>query len=117
MNEQLLTIILATITVIVIPYLVWLTTAIYGLRGDISTIKTIMVLTSDEAAKILHSPHTPDLDKLLEKLYAGTLTLEEGKELEVMCCQVKDNHANTKAERWLAVKILSTVSNRDRLNF
>lgn len=70
----------------------------------LTRLETIMDMLGDKAAKILHSPHTPDLDRLLEKYIDKyyNLTLEEWKELLARCDEIENNLANPKDQRALA---------------
>lgn len=74
------------------------------LTTRITRLETIMEILGDKAAKILHSPHTPDLDRLLEK-YCDKyylLTVAEWQELLTRCDEIENNLANPKDQRALA---------------
>jgi hypothetical protein len=59
----------------------------YGeLRNRITKLETQMQpfwsIIEKELPKLIHSPHTPEIDVLLDKLMAGILTIDEAKELK-----------------------------------
>lgn len=67
-------------------------------------IKAALLSFSKDAAKILHSPHTPELDKLLEKYYDFhyELSWAEWQSLEKICGAMVDNESEPKQQRLIA---------------
>jgi len=60
--------------------------AMYGeLKNRITRLETQMqpfwTIIEKEIPKLLHSPHTPEIDVLLDKMSQGILTIEEAKDL------------------------------------
>lgn len=70
----------------------------------LTKVETILALIADKAAAILHSPHTPELDALLEKYCDRTYTMTEleWEKLRRMCGEIEDNLSLPKEERALA---------------
>lgn len=70
-------------------------------------VETILALIGEKAAKILHSPHTPELDALLEKYYDRhyELSFQEWARLKEMCIDIENNHDEPKEGRVLAAII------------
>lgn len=75
-------------------------------------LETIFSLMGDKAATILHSPHTPALDRLLEKYLDRNyeLTPDEWKELVKICDEIEADTNKPKDQRALAA-IVSAVCN------
>jgi hypothetical protein len=67
----------------------------YTLDARVVKLETLLTMFGKKAANILHSPHTPELDTLLEKYVKRhyELTYEEWKRLKQLCEEViKEPH-------------------------
>src|ERR1700722_13617481 len=64
----------------------------------ITKIETTLDLIGISAAKLLHSPHTPELDELLEKYVSQTydLTMPEWKRLVVLAKRAEDDSTESR---------------------
>jgi hypothetical protein len=69
---------------------------------------------SEKAASVLHSPHTPKLDMLLERYNNSLLTNEELKELITMLNEIERSEED-KATKLAAVILLLTIKMRYHL--
>ena len=98
--------------------LIWLFAGSYGLgcfsivsfatgaivfSQRLSRVEVVIALVSDKAAKILHSPHTPELDKYIEKDEAGLLTKEDAEIYLTLLQQVENDRNEPKGNRLAAV--------------
>ncbi len=67
------------------------TCPIYDIQTQLARLETKMEpfwsLIEIQVAKMLHSPHTPEMDILLEKLIDGSLNLKENLNLDSMLCE------------------------------
>lgn len=70
-------------------------------------VETFLLTFGEKAARILHSPHTPEFDKLLEKFYNKNyvLTDNEWKKLLEMCEAIENDEKEPKGIRGLAAWI------------
>jgi hypothetical protein len=76
---------------------------ILGIKMDIKELQTqirpFVVMIERDLPKIMHSPHTPEADALLEKMQSGCpLTLDEIRELKQ---QLICNRQNGDYKKWL----------------
>jgi hypothetical protein len=71
---------------------------------------------SKEAAKILHSPHTPELDSLLEGYidHNGELTLSEWIKMQELCQNIVDESNEDKERRTLAAFWVAMSQHKQR---
>jgi hypothetical protein len=66
---------------------------------------------------VLHSPHTPDLDKLLERLQEGDkLTEEEADELSKRLLEIINNPDEQQGNRSGAIFLLAAIERRRNVN-
>lgn len=72
-------------------------------------------LVEKHMTTVLHSPHTPHLDHLLEK-YEHGLTQEEAEELARMLLNIINNPKEPQGNRASAVFLLGAVDLRYELN-
>lgn len=79
-------------------------------------IKAALLSFSKDAAKILHSPHTPELDKLLEKYYDRyyELNFDEWKSLETICARMVDSESEPKQQRLIAAFLRAVCQHKLR---
>lgn len=62
-----------------------------------------------KAAKILHSPHTPELDSLLEKVQTEQLSTSELSRLTMLLEEMENDKTEPLARRELAAHLLVTL--------
>lgn len=76
-----------TLFILLIGGLVSYFTIIGDIKNRLTKLETQMGpfwnLIERELPKLIHSPHTPEIDKLLEKMIDGTLTKLEAKDLKI----------------------------------
>lgn len=77
-------------------------------------MEVIISLLGETAAKVLHSPHTPELDALLEKYCDRYYELSnpEWTRLLEICTMIESNPKISKQERALAGFILAVSSHK-----
>ncbi len=105
--------------------LIWILTGIFicisagtlayiSLVQRIVKLETVLALLGEKAAKILHSPHTPELDALLEKYLDRyyELSYEEWQRLIHMCQEIEDDNKQSKECRALAAIVLAIASHK-----
>jgi hypothetical protein len=87
----------------------------------LTKVETIVSLLAQKAAEILHSPHTPELDAMLEK-YLRTytdrgyeLTRDEWDKLREMCSLLEKDESLAKGERLLAGIINAVCTHKLKL--
>lgn len=90
-KDVLLWIIGAFLTFIVAPVVGWTLTRVFlhgdrlvKIETDIGWIRESFNTMGKKAVRVLHSPHTPNLDVLLEKYEAETISWTEVNELHEM---------------------------------
>lgn len=89
-------------------------TAYIGVVQRLTRLETTIALMGVKAARILHSPHTPDLDRLLEKYVDRDyeLTYEEWTELLARCEAIENDLSNPKDQRALAAIVIAVCSHK-----
>jgi hypothetical protein len=77
---------------------------LFNLVQRVARIEALVEAFGVNAAKVLHSPHTPELDKLLEKYIDRNyeLSVEEWEQLHAMCDRIVHDTKLPKQERMLA---------------
>lgn len=87
--------------------LIW---AYASLSSRLVRIETIIEIMGIKAANVLHSPHTPELDGLLEKYVDRhyELSNEQWTRLLELCDEIEQDTTNPKDQRALAA-IVSAV--------
>src|SRR5580700_3701477 len=87
--------------------------SISRLQEQVATLETKMApfweLMGSKLSKILHSPHTPALDRLLEKFDAKNITEPELCELVTMLRQIQDDRENPMGTRTTAAMLETCV--------
>ena len=84
----------------------------------ITRVETIISMWNTKSAEILHSPHTPELDALLEKFVKSykekhyDLTMEEWQGLQKMTCALENDQTLAKGERMLAAMVNATCEHK-----
>lgn len=80
----------------------------------ISRLEAVMALFGEKAAKILHSPHTPELDALLEKFCDRhyTMSHDEWEKLLSMTLEMEVDTSLPKQERALAAWVNAAASEK-----
>lgn len=67
-------------------------------------IELFWEVVREKVIGIIHSPHTPETDILLDKLRDKTISPEEAKELEIMLeCALRENKDNGKSMAYIMV--------------
>lgn len=116
MNDDVkfwVSVVVTLITTCLVPIIGWLLRSHLTLKDDVHTIKTILMLTSEDAAKILHSPHTPEMDGLLEKY--GALNDRQTARLLELCQLTIQDTSRSKGERLVASTLKAVASQRGQL--
>lgn len=78
----------------------------------VTKLEAIVSLLGEKAAKILHSPHTPELDALIEKHITEKLDSSEIDRFLVMLTEVENDPEEPKAARLAAVLARISVCRR-----
>jgi hypothetical protein len=66
-------------------------------------------------ARVLRSPHTPELDAYIDKHVAGTLTREDAIKYVELCDEVEQDKSNSKQERACAGGLAVSIRREFRL--
>lgn len=82
------------------------------LKAVETKIEPFWNLIGDKMSKILHSPHTPVLDRLLEKYDARTITVDETRRLAEMLIDIEQDRDESKADRLAACLFLMSMEIR-----
>lgn len=89
---------------------------IYSQGSRITKIETIMGFWMDligqKAAKILHSPHTPELDHFLKKMIENTLDVNDTITLVKLVDALEADTTKPKEERALAAMVGAACHSR-----
>ena len=72
------------------------------LAQRITRLETFFEILGKKAAQVLHSPHTPELDRYLEKYIANQMESDDWHKLLALVEEIEHNLENQKAERALA---------------
>ena len=84
----------------------------------ITRVETLVSTFSRKAGEILHSPHTPELDALLEKYVKSyqdrhyELTYAEWEDLKRQCDALENDQTLAKGERLLAAMVSSVCEHK-----
>ncbi|MDE2105072.1 MAG: hypothetical protein KGL39_47980 [Patescibacteria group bacterium] len=81
----------------------------------ISRLETLVDIWTEKAAKILHSPHTPELDAVLDKLLTATMEHADWKKLADLCGEIENDSERPKEERALAAALAIVAVERFHL--
>jgi hypothetical protein len=75
-----------------------------GLPERLTKLETVISMMGESAARALHSPHTPELDALLDKYIDNNYELSpaEWGELRQLCVLIEDDKTLARQERMLA---------------
>jgi len=78
--------------------------------------QTLVNLLGEKIARVLHSPHSPILDKLLEKFYGNGLSKAEYNELMTILHDIQNNISTVrpKEERLMAAMLEITLKHDER---
>ncbi len=100
----------------------WLIKTVLDMKQDFNTrlvkIETINSLYSERVATVLHSPHTPEMDMLLEKFRdeyvrrGYELTFDEWQKLAELTEQIVNDELLGKGERQLAAWINAVCAHK-----
>lgn len=91
-------------------------TSAFSIFQRLTKMETTLDLIGMKAANVLHSPHTPELDRLLEKYVSREyeLTLDEWKELNDRCEAIENDTSNPKDQRALAAIVSALCHHKMR---
>lgn len=83
---------------------VFLVKSHFAVENRLTKVETFLQMFSETAAKVLHSPHTPDLDRLLEKYMDRNYELsnDEWGELRNICEEVENDANESKGSQAMA---------------
>lgn len=114
MNESLFAAVIGSVLLIVSGAMGFILTKVFAMDGRMIRLETTFELWGHKAAGVLHSPHTPVLDALLEKYVSRTYELsnDEWRELNRMCEQIEKDISAPKEERALAAIVSATCHHK-----
>ena len=121
MNETALVILGCLLTFLLAAMLAaitWLVSTVIQMGKDIVKLQTISTLYSERVATVLHSPHTPEMDALLEKFRDeyirrhGELSREEWQRLAEMTEEIINDSEIPKGERQCAAWINAVCAHK-----
>lgn len=105
--------------IVIIPVCLKILYDIAELKTDMTWVKSSLKILGDKAGAVLHSPHTPEFDALIEKFWHDQLTSEEAKELCVKLSEIiHEDEQNplspgkpfTPGQKSTAIQMLTAVS-------
>lgn len=114
MNQELMQWLIGGLVVFGVGFVGASITAYISLVQRLTKIETTIDLLGEKAARVLHSPHTPDLDRLLEKYVDRHYELShaEWQELLERCQAIEDDITNPKDQRALAAIVSAVCSHK-----
>lgn len=87
----------------------WMSSMKVSLAKQETTLNVLINMLGKRAAGILHSPHTPELDVLIEKFRGDNITAVEMQEFCDRLLIIEADVTLTKGERLLATLVLLAV--------
>lgn len=104
MNQDLFNVIVGVILTGVLAFGAWLVLSQFSLDKRLTRIETLFEILGEKFAKVLHSPHTPELDSYLEKYIDNgyEMSFQEWRELMGRCEAIENDQACPKDQRLLA---------------
>lgn len=104
MNQDLFNIVVGVLLTALLGFGAWLVLSQFALIVRVTRIETLFEILGEKFAKVLHSPHTPELDSYLEKYVdkGYELSFNEWRELMERCEAIENDLANPKDQRLLA---------------
>lgn len=78
-----------------------------------TTLSVLINMLGKRAAGILHSPHTPELDALIDKFRRDHITDTEMQEFIDMLLKIEGDMAEPKGDRLLASLVLIAIERMD----
>lgn len=104
MSETVLITILGAYGASFIGFGAWAVAKIQDMAVRVTRLETILSMAGEKAARILHSPHTPELDRLLEHYWDHhyDLSTAEWKRLAEICGEIERNMGEDPEKRALA---------------
>lgn len=104
MSETVLITILSAYGAAFVGFGAWTVAKIQDMSGRVIRLETILSMAGEKAARILHSPHTPELDLLLEHYWDRHYELSDGewKRLAEICGEIEGNAEADPEKRALA---------------
>lgn len=83
--------------------------AVAELKERIKTLEVVWALTGKQIAKALHSPHTPELDRLLEKFWSEQIERHEITDLIKRLIELNEDKSSPHGERVAAGLLLGQL--------
>lgn len=114
MNQEVMLWLLGIVITVCLAIVGFLLLAHLDIIRRLVRIETMFEVYGEKAAKILHSPHTPQLDVLLEKYVDREyeLTPAEWKELLGRCETIENDSGNPKDQRALAAWVATVAHHK-----
>lgn len=78
---QIFQVVAEFLTFLIIPTMIKMIVDVAELKTDMRWLKLGIKVTGDKAGRVLHSPHTPEFDDLIEKFWHGQLAREDAQQL------------------------------------
>ena len=113
MNEHILSAINAIcdgFAVFALGGIVWLIRTITRLESDVNWIKQGIIFSGKASGMRVHSPHTPEFDRLLEAYWHGTLKREEVPEFMSKLRKASTDPSYDKFHQQFAINTLTALS-------
>lgn len=108
MEKEIFMWVLGGLQAILVAFCVFVLRSCFDNSRRLTIIETMLKLMNKQAAEILHSPHTPELDILLEKLVITyedrhfELSVPEWEKMLTICQGIKEDLTEAKGTRLLA---------------
>lgn len=112
-------IVIDMLTGLVVPFVVFCIINIVSLKTDMKWVIGGLKMLGDKSGIMLHSPHTPEFDLLIEKFWANQLTQPEAAILcgklsaiinEDPAKPMNNEWPYTSAQKAVAIQMLAAVS-------
>lgn len=113
-NEAIISSIIGSGLLIACGAIGYILSKIFGMDGRLIRIETMLELWGHKSAMVLRSPHSPELDGMLDKYVNRDyeLTKDEWLRLNCMCEEIESNVSLPKQERALAALISATCHHK-----
>lgn len=118
MEIQLVDLLSWILKIVVVPVVIWLVrlySTVNVIQNDVKWIKESFSVTGKKSVRVLHSPHTPDLDALLDKYEHEEITYEEVIKLVSMLEEIEQNPRSRLDKREAATRLLGSIIVRYRI--
>lgn len=112
MDKETIELIRWILQLIILPLSIWLV-KIYStvgvIQNDVKWIKESFAVTGKKSVRTLHSPHTPELDALLEKYEHEQITYDEVQKLIAILEHVEANERTPLDKKEAATRLLGSI--------